>query len=136
VPNLLSYYGNRLGIGAGNVPMDYGIDTTEKLIAPPYRGAAVVTCPAQRTQSFTGAFVVESSDTSEIPAYGQLTVTAEAKPVISSIGKGGEFYLENLAAGRHAAEIQYKGGRCRFSLDIPDVEALFVNLGTLRCVIP
>jgi outer membrane usher protein len=136
VPNLLSYYGNRVGIGAADVPLDYSIDATEKVIAPPYRGGALVTFPIQQTQSFTGAVEVEVSGTSVIPAYGQLTVTPEGKPVISPIGKSGEFYLENLTAGRYPAKIEYKEGVCAFVLEIPVTKGPFVNLGTLRCVVP
>lgn len=136
VPNLLSYYGNRLGIGAADVPLDYSIDATEKIVAPPYRGGALVTFPLQRSQSFTGILVVDVSGKSVIPAYGQLTVTAEGRSVVSPLGKGGEFYLENLAAGKHPAEVEYAHGRCRFTLEVPVVDAPFVNLGKLYCIIP
>jgi outer membrane usher protein len=95
-----------------------------------------VTFPIQKTQSFTGAVEVEVAGTSVIPAYGQITVTPEGKEVISPIGKSGEFYLENLAAGRHPAKIEFKAGVCVFVLEIPVTEGPFVNLGTLRCVVP
>ena len=136
VPNLLSYYGNRIGIGAADVPLEYSIDTTEKIIAPPFRGGALVTFPVQRVQSFTGTLVVDVSEKSVVPAYGQLTVTAESKPVVSPLGKNGEFYLENLAAGKYPAGVEYTGGTCRFTLEVPVADAPFVNLGTLYCVVP
>jgi outer membrane usher protein len=136
VPNLLSYYGNRVDIGAADVPLDYSIDATEKIIAPPYRGGALVTFPIQQTQSFTGAVEVEIAGTSIIPAYGQIIVTPEGKEVVSPIGKSGEFYLENLTARRHPAKIEYNAGVCTFVLEIPVREGAFVNLEMLRCVIP
>lgn len=136
VPNLLSYYGNRIGIGAADVPLDYSIDTTEKIIAPPFRGGALVTFPVQQTQSFTGTLVIEVGGKSVIPSYGQFTVTTESKLVVSPLGKNGEFYLENLAAGTFQAKTEYKQGVCQFVLHIPVADAPFVNLGTLHCVVP
>jgi outer membrane usher protein len=136
VPNLLSYYGNRVGIGAADVPLDYAIDATEKVIAPPYRGGALVTFPVRQTQSFTGTLVVETAGRRVIPAYGQLTVMADGGPIVSPLGKGGEFYLENLPAGTWHAKAEYKAGVCTFMLEIPVTDGPFVNLGTLRCVVP
>ena len=80
--------------------------------------------------------VVEVSGKSLIPAYGQVTVTTENTSVMSPLGKGGEFYLENLTAGKYQAKVEYKEGVCQFVLDIPVADAPFVNLGTLRCVAP
>jgi outer membrane usher protein len=136
VPDLLSYYGNRLGIGAADVPLDYSIDATEKVIAPPFRGGVLVPFPVRRTRSLTGTLAVDVSGKSVVPAYGQLTVTAEGISVVSPLGKSGEFYLENLAAGTYQADVEYTGGRCRFTLEIPVADAPFVDLGTLHCVVP
>jgi fimbrial chaperone protein len=36
------------------------------------------------------------------------SVTPKGKEVVSPIGKSGEFYLENLTAGRHPAKIEFK----------------------------
>ena len=128
--------GNRIGIGAADVPLDYTIDTTEQIIAPPFRGGALVTFPMQHTQNFLGTLVVDASKKSVIPAYGQLTVMVEGKPAVSPLGKNGEFYLENLAAGKYPAKVEYKDGVCQFGLEIPVTDAPFVNLGTLHCVVP
>ncbi len=136
VPNLLSYYGNRLGIGVADVPLDYAIDATEQIVAPAFRGGALVTFPVQRTQRFTGRLVVDVSGKSVSPAYGQLTITVDGKPVISPVGKGGEFYFENLAAAKYAADLEYAGGTCRFTLEVPAADVPFTNLGRLHCVVP
>jgi outer membrane usher protein len=136
VPSLLSYYGNRVGIGAADIPLDYSIGTTEKIIAPPYRGGALVTFPIQRTQSFTGTLMLEVAGKRVVLAYGQLTVTIEGQPVISPLGKRGEFYLEKLTAGTYQTHVEYQEGQCQFMLEIPAVDAPFVSLGTLRCVVP
>lgn len=68
-----------------------------------------------------------------IPAYGQLVVTANGKQFDSPIGKQGEFYLENLAPGRYSALVQYREQACNFAVDVPDIDALEIKLGTLKC---
>jgi outer membrane usher protein len=133
VPNLLSYYGNRIGIGVTDVPMEYSIDTSEHIVAPPFRGGALVTFAALRGQHVTGALLVDVAGQSVIPAYGQLTVLVESTPVSSPLGKGGEFYFEHLAGGQYPATVEYAGGRCQFTLAVPVADTPFVQLGTLHC---
>src|SRR5439155_2932993 len=74
VPNLLPYYGNRLAIADGDVPFDYTVGATERVIAPPHRGGAVVAFPVARTRRLTGRVVLEVAGTDVAPAYGRLTV--------------------------------------------------------------
>lgn len=134
VPNLLPYYGNRLSITDQDIPIDYSIAVTNRLVAPPVKAGAVVTFPARRIQAFVGTLVVESGGRTITPAYGQLTVTAEGQTFESPIGRDGEFYLENLPRGRHPAVIDHKDAACRFTLDAPASAASLVDVGTVRCV--
>lgn len=134
VPNLLSYYGNRLSIADQDVPMDRSVAGTEKTIAPPFRGGAVVTFPVGLLQSFTGTVLLEASGQTATPAYGQLTVKAGEKEFESPVGKQGQFYLENVPPGNHPAVLEYRETACRFTMEIPASPARFVALGTLRCV--
>ncbi len=135
IPNLLPYYGNRLGISAEDVPTNYSIGATERTIAPGYRGGAVVRFPVQKTQAITGNLLVEADGKTQIPSYGQLTVTVDGKPVVSPIGNQGEFYLENLPAGKYATEVEYQGGICHLAIDVPASNEPFIQLGTLHCVL-
>jgi outer membrane usher protein len=136
VPNLLPYYGNRLGISDQDIPIDYSIAVTDRLVAPPVKGGSVVTFPARRVQAFVGAVVVETGGRIVTPAYGQLTVTAEGQTYESPIGRDGEFYLENLPRGRHAAIVDHKDAVCRFTLETPVSAASLVDIGTVRCIVP
>jgi outer membrane usher protein len=133
VANLLPYYGNKLGISDKDIPLNYTVAATEKVVATPFRGGAVVTFPVQRVQMIVGKIVLDDSGAAAIPAYGQLVVSANGKEFDSPIGKQGEFYLENLAPGRYLALVQYREQQCNFAIDIPDVDALEVKLGTLKC---
>ena len=136
VPNLLPYYGNRLGISDQDIPIDYSIAVTDRLVAPPVKGGSVVTFPARRVQAFVGTLVVETAGRTVTPAYGQLTVTADGQTYESPIGRDGEFYLENLPRGRHAAIVDHKDAVCRFTLETPVSAASLVEVGTVRCVVP
>jgi len=134
VPNLLPYYGNRLSIADEDIPIDYSIATTERIVGPPVRGGSVVTFPARRVQAFMGTLVVETEGRPVTPAYGQLRVTAEGQTFESPIGRDGEFYLENLPGGPHPAVVDHKDGVCHFTLEIPSSLTTLVDLGALRCV--
>jgi outer membrane usher protein len=135
VPNLLPYYGNRLGIAHEDIPIDYSIGVTERTVGPPVKGGSVVTFPARRVQAFIGTLAVETARGTLTPAYGELTVTAGGETFGSPIGRDGEFYLENLPRGRHAAIIEHKDARCRFTLEAPVSPASLVDLGVVRCTV-
>lgn len=131
--HLLSYYGNRVGINDQDVPLNYRVDAIEKTVAPPFRGGALVEFPILRVQILTGTLLVESETRTQIPAYGQLAVTAKGTTHESPIGKHGEFYLENIPPGEHDAVITHEGQVCRFSLTIPDSPDPIVKLGEQHC---
>ena len=132
VPNLLPYYGNRLGIANQDIPIDHSIDFTERTVGPPVKGGSVVTFPARRVQGFIGTLVVEIEGRAVTPAYGQLTVTAEGQTYESPIGRDGDFYLENVPRGRHQAVIDHREAFCRFVLEPPVSPASLVDMGTVR----
>ncbi len=133
VPNLLPNYGNRLSIAAEDIPLDYNIAATEKTIAPPLQGGALVAFPVQRIRRLIGTVRLEQSGETTFPAYGQLFVAASGKDFESPIGKRGEFYLENVPAGRHAAKIEYNGKVCKFTLKVPASKEQVIKLGNLSC---
>ncbi len=62
--------------------------------------------------------------------------TADGQTYESPIGRDGEFYLENLPRGRHAAIVDHKDAVCRFTLETPVSAASLVDVGTVRCVVP
>jgi outer membrane usher protein len=133
VPNLLAYYGNKLSISDKDLPLNYTIAATEKLVAPPYRGGAVVSFPINRVQSISGKVRLDDHGMAVTPAYGQLSVHGKASQSESPIGKLGEFYLENLGAGRYWATVDYKDKVCEFNVDIPNSDESEINLGTIVC---
>lgn len=135
VTDLLPYYGNQISIKDTDIPINYGVSTTEQLIAPPYRGGSVVSFPVQRIQSLFGSVILVVDNQEIIPAYGNLNIMVDGKEQTSAIGNKGEFYFENLPPGKYPAEIDYTKGLCKFELIVPESQQNFLRLGQLRCAL-
>ena len=134
VPDILPYYGNRISIADVDVPLDYSIGETEKIVAPPYRGGALIVFPVQRARAVTGLLRLRRSGADVIPAYGTLAFASlEGKLVDLPIGGNGEFFVENAAAGTHDAVIRYNGTNCHVRIVVPETKEQFSNLGTVTC---
>jgi outer membrane usher protein len=133
VPNLLSYYGNRVEIDDQDVPIDYSIQSAEQVVIPSYRGGAVVEFPVKRFRAYEGTLVVKTQKGSIVPAYGDIAVTAAGKTYDSPIGEHGEFYLEGLPAGAYPALITVTGTRCAFTFRAPPLSGGVAQMGELAC---
>jgi outer membrane usher protein len=134
IPSLLPYYGNRISIEGTDVPIDFQVGNTEKLIAPSLRGGALVQFEVRRVRTITGRVLMSRTGESSVPpAYGTLKVPGQKGSVPSPIGTGGEFYLEDLPPGVHPAEVRSDAGSCALVLRIPADGAAMLDLGELHC---
>jgi outer membrane usher protein len=106
---------------------------TERTVAPPFRGGAVVDFPVHRLKIFQGTLKITKGGETTIPAFGELLVVKGIETFSSPIGSGGQFYFESLPEGNLEAVIHYKGGECQFPLTIPKTNQRSVNLGELEC---
>jgi outer membrane usher protein len=133
VPNLLSYYGNRLSIDDRDIPLNYDVRGVERTIAPPYRGGAFVEFPVRQIRTITGSVVVRNGKSETVPAFGQLTLTGNGEAYVSPIGRNGEFYFENVPAGVYAASVEYREGVCEFRLQVPSSSESVLKLARSVC---
>jgi outer membrane usher protein len=133
VPSLLSYYGNKLSIAPKDIPLNHNVDVVDRIVAPPYRGGALVEFSAPRIQRVVGKTIVAKDGNEIVPAYGQLTLSANGKGFDSPLGKDGEFYFENLQGGRYQGLIEHKDLSCEFTLEIPQSGDEIIRVGTVRC---
>ena len=134
VPSLLAYYGNQLRIEDEDVPLDYEVAAVEKIIAPPYRGGAIVDFPVKQVRTIVGTLRVRNAAGAEvIPAFGELSISRGDQRATSPIGTDGEFYFESLDSGPWPAEMEWEDGRCRFELTIPAGSDAFVRLQPVVC---
>jgi outer membrane usher protein len=133
VTNLQPYYANSIGINLDDVPVDYRIEPTSKLIAPPAKAGAIVTFPPQRIQNIVGKVLIKNKDKTIVPAYGNLIITVGNKAFNSPLSEQGEFYLENIPAGKHPAKIEYEEKECKFDFQIPKVDRPSIELPLMGC---
>jgi outer membrane usher protein len=133
VPDLLPYYGNKLQISDSDIPLEYVVSNVEVTLAPPYRGGAVVLFPVRRVQYATGTVVVGDGAATRAPAFADLTVTAGEESFSSPIGRGGQFYFENLPAGDHPAVVVEGERSCAFTLRVPVSDQTAMALGSFTC---
>jgi outer membrane usher protein len=133
IPNLLPYYGNRLRISDQDLPLDYSIEKTEQLVAPPLRGGALALFAAQRVKFYRGRALLQMGDEKKIPVYGEIAFDAGNETVTSPLGKAGEFEVSDIAPGRHQARISHEGRACVLPVDAPDGEGPVIDLGLLVC---
>ena len=72
VPDLLPYYGNRMGIAQADIPLDYAVAATEQTVASPYRGGAVVQFPIQQIHAITGNLILVRGQQRSCPHMDRL----------------------------------------------------------------
>jgi outer membrane usher protein len=130
VPNLLPYYGNRLSIRDGDVPMEYEVGKVERLVASPYRGGVLVEFDVRKIQSVTGVLEVEGGGS---PAFGEMQLSVAGKDLASPIAADGRFWLERVPVGSHDAAVEFRGGTCTAHFEVPDGAGPLVDVGRLRC---
>lgn len=135
VPNLLPYYANRLSIADEDVPLDRSISTTERSVAPPYRGGALVVFGATVVRAVTGRVVLDLGGLPVIPEFGDLSVESGGQRLESPIGRAGEYYLEGLQPGTFHAQVRFQGAACSFDLRVPASDQAVVDVGTSRCTV-
>ena len=136
VPGLLPYYGNSLSIADQDIPLDRTVEATQRIIAPPFRGGALVKFPVRQMQNSTGRVLLVRGTERVVPVYGQLTVTVGNLTYESPVGRRGEFYLENVPVGRYKASVLFQQRTCEFSVTIASAAGKTVDLGLLECVVP
>lgn len=135
IPDLLPYYGNRVSIADSDLPADVGIDRTERIIAPPFRGGAVVRYEARTHRYFRGKVVMTRNDERIVPAYGEIALENGKSSDRFPLGRQGELELEGLSQGKYAFVVEHQGSLCRGSLEIPQTDTLISDLGQVRCVL-
>jgi outer membrane usher protein len=137
VPGFLPYYGHRLSIDDDDVPVTYAVRGVEQTVAAPNRGVATVRFDVRRVLAVTGRLVAPGVAGATPPAYGTLTVELVGGAVSSPIGVDGTFWLEELPAGHHPAQIVWKHGTCGFTLSVPgEATTDIVDLGAVGCAVP
>jgi outer membrane usher protein FimD/PapC len=131
LPSMGSYFGNQISIADKDVPIEYAIKEVRKVVSPPLRSGSRIPFEVKRFQAVTGNLNLSIDETPKPAEYLEARVTREGKEVVFPTGKGGEFYLEDLAPGDYAGSVESGGKRFRFELKIPDTNDMIIDLGGL-----
>ena len=132
LPNLGSYVANRVAIDDRDIPIDYVIADKELNISPPLRSGSVIRFDVTRIQAITGRLAVRIAGQAQAAEYLDLFIMIDGKEAIVPTGRDGEFYIENLRPGRHAARFVLGQRRCAFELTVPESPEMLINLGMLH----
>lgn len=96
--------------------------------------AGLVLFRVERVRMVAGSIVMEFEGRTIVPAYGALTLSLGKHPTDFPIGSLGDFYLQNVAPGRHTAVVSYGTASCEITIEVPAMDTPSINLGTLRCL--
>lgn len=133
LPELASYLDNQISIENRDVPLEYTVPALAKSVSPPLRSGSVVTFEATRIQGVTGVLSTRVDGTVvplELAAFS-LEVNGGVQEHFT--GAGGEFYIENLPAGRHPGRAKAAGRPCRFVLDVPATKEFIAEIPLVVC---
>ncbi len=133
IPSLGSYIENQITIADKDIPMEYELSGTERLVSPPLRSGSLVSFAVARIRAFTGVLKLRAAGQTKVLEYNEVTLLQDGQPLAFPTGKGGEFYLENLPPGRYPASFVREGKTCRFDLSIPASQETVVALGEVIC---
>ena len=131
VAGLTSYTGNAISVAREDIPADVDLASDAVLIAPSFRGGALVTLPAKRTSPVTGRFLI-ALEPMLVPAYGLARITTPDSTVTSPLDEDGGFYFDSLPPGTYIAIVEYFGRGYSCRVTVPTA-AFAVNLGVVRC---
>ena len=131
VAGLTSYTGNAISVAREDIPADVDLARDAVLIAPSFRGGALVSLSARRTTPVIGRFVV-ALDPVLVPAYGFARITTPDANVTSPLDEHGGFYFDSLPPGTYVAILEYLGRGYSCRVTVP-MSGFAIDLGVVRC---
>jgi outer membrane usher protein len=133
MPYIGSFVENQISINDKDIPIDYSIVELNKFIAPNYRSGNMIKFAATRIQATTGHLKMRFNDQTEAAEYVEMHLVSGGKTTTLSTGRRGEFYAENLAAGKYQAAFSFKNHACEFELTIPTSTEMLIDLKDVTC---
>lgn len=133
VPSMASFYDNEVAVDQTAIPIDYAVARVAQRVAPLYRSGVVVDFGVSRIRTATGRLVRLVDGQAQPLALQDFTLRVGDKDLRSMAGRGGEIYLENVPAGRHAGRTGGGSPACVFEVAVPATDESFVELGDIAC---
>lgn len=156
IPNLSSYYENQISIEDKDIPLDYSLASVVRYVSPPLRGGACMGFRTVKFQPLTGRLQIRRGSDLIPLEFQEVRFRLDGTVATVPTGKGGEFYLDpaeetkkgagadapepgcaDLALQQEnggtlvelAGEIEVEGRTYAFTIDIPESEDFFIDLG-------
>ncbi len=129
LPELGAFYENRVKIDLNSLPMNYSLEQAEQFVKPSYRSGARLHFVIEKFSAVEGKLLHQQQPLEQMPLQLQL----KDKILRAVIGKDGYFYIENLPTGKYSGRVSDKKIHCRFSLDVPESDAVVQYLGEIAC---
>jgi len=133
LPTLSPYMDNDVSIATETLPIEYSIASISRKISPSLRSGTVVEFAATKLHAFSGKLKARNTDGLSPVEFQEISLGGDANSRGFYTGHGGEFYIENLKAGKYAATVMVQGKPCPFDLVIPELDETFVELGDIVC---
>lgn len=126
VRKLRPYEANRIGIDAGQLPLDASVGAESIEVVPAWRSGALVRLPVERVRG--GEFRLVQRGGAAVPAGASVRFKGAEFPV----GLDGLTYVTGYDHGL-AGEARWPGGRCVFRVPPPPVDDPLPQLGDIAC---
>ena len=98
------------------------------------RGGVVAKFPLHRIRSYTGKVIFMIIGQPYTPSLGEVDVhTKGAAPRTLSLGRNGEFYVDDLDPGTYRASLRIGKVGCDFNHVLPATDAAVNDLGVIEC---
>ncbi|MCI0604883.1 fimbria/pilus outer membrane usher protein [bacterium] len=133
VPEMVSYFENPVSIDEKDIPVNYTITELQEVVSPPLRGGSIMKFDVQRLQGFEGRLFFLDGAIKRPAEFAAFSLQVEGAIRQFTVGKGGQFYLENLTPGKYAADLVLEGQKCSLEVVIPDREDIIVDLEDYFC---
>lgn len=133
IPNLGSYYNNQISINDKDIPIEYTLTDVVRYVSPPLRSGSTIEFGATKMQAFVGMLKVKVNGEIRPVEYIEFKLMVDGKPLLSSTGKGGEFYFENIKPGKYKGEFKYLDKIFTFDIIFPKSEEVLVEVGEIVC---
>lgn len=120
IPQVGAFGRQDVSIDDKQVPMEIALAANRVTISPPYKSGVVVSFAGRRIRAITGKAWLLQQGRRTVIASRALQLDSPAGPVRLETTQAGEFYLENITAGRLLGrnDIDGKAYSCR--LDVTD----------------
>lgn len=129
VPTMNSFSDNFISINDKNLPMNYTAHYVNREVSPPFRSGSVIPFEIAKIQGITGTLHVKTKGAVAPVEFEEIRITVNGRPSSFPIGKGGEFYMENIPPGRYSVTSKYMEKTFSFDIIIPRNDETIIDLG-------